>query len=411
MKPSIIFVDDESNILDALKRMLFPMRQAWDMTFCLGAPQALRILAKKQHDILVTDLLMPEMDGGKLLEEVHAHYPDMTRIVLSGHSGNKLALKASRYAHQFLAKPVQSDELKRAFERVVTLREVFISPCVQKLITRIDTLPTLPDIHRRIMSELNAPEPSMRLISDLIAQDMGLSVSMLKLMNSAFFGLRTKVSSPAHAVNLLGLDVISGLVLTVQLFSKFDATLHKGYDLDRLWKHCLSTGCVCKALAKFEGLTQTEQDELYVAGLLHDIGKLILLCSAQDTYETVLATCRKDNIPTWKAERDQLKCTHAELGAYLLGLWGISDKTITSVFHHHHLIEYSGDISLHATIVHVANALDHELNVDNPHYDQNRWDLNAIDHFGFTDRLPVWRNHAEAALKEACSNEHENPDC
>lgn len=410
MKPSIIFVDDEPNILDALKRLLYPMRQTWDMTFCLGALQALKILAKKKHDILVTDLLMPDMDGGKLLEEVHTRHPDMTRIVLSGHSGNALALKASRYAHQFLAKPVQSEELKRAIERVVTLREVFVSPCVQKLITRIDTLPTLPDVHRRIMAELNAPEPSMKLVADLISQDMGLSVSMLKLVNSAFFGLRTKVSSPTHAVNLLGLDVISGLVLTVQLFSRFDATQHKGYDLDRLWKHCLSTGCVCKALAQAEGFNQTEQDELYVTGLLHDVGKLILLCSDQDVYETILATCRKDNIAIWRAERDQLECTHAELGAYLLGLWGLSDKTITSVFHHHHLMEYPGDMPLHATIVHVANALDHELNVENPHYDRNRWDLDAIDHFGFADRLPVWKKYAEAALKEACSDEHENSD-
>jgi len=410
MKPSIIFVDDEPNILSALKRLLYPMRQEWDMTFCLGARQALNVLAKQEHNILVTDLLMPDMDGGKLLEQVHAHYPAMTRIVLSGHSGNKLALKASRYAHQFLAKPVQSDELKRAIERVVSLREVFVSPCVQKLITRIDTLPTLPEVHRRIMAELNVPEPSMKLVADLISQDMGLSVSMLKLVNSAFFGLRTKVSSPAHAVNLLGLDVISGLVLTVQLFSRFDATQHKGYDLDRLWKHCLSTGCICKALAQAEGLTQAEQDELYVAGLLHDVGKLILLCSDQEIYESVLATCRKDNTPIWRVERDQLECTHAELGAYLLGLWGLSDKTVASVFHHHHLLEYSGDIPLHATIVHAANALDHELNVENPHYDWDRWDHSAIDHFGFADRLHEWKHYAEAALKEACSHEHENPD-
>lgn len=410
MKPSILFVDDEPNILDGLKRLLYPMRQEWDLTFCRDARQALAVLAKHPHDIIVTDLLMPDMDGGKLLEAVHEQYPEMTRIVLSGHSGTKLALKASRYAHQFLAKPVQSEELKRAIARVVSLRDIFVSPCVQGLISRIDRLPTLPDVHRRIMTELNAPEPSMKLVASLISQDMGLSASMLKLVNSAFFGLRTKVSSPAHAVNLLGLDVISGLVLTVQLFSNFDATRHKGYDLDRLWRHCLSTGCICKALARAEGLNQTEQDELYVAGLLHDVGKLILLGSAQELYETILEKCRRDNVAIWRAERDQMDCTHAELGAYLLGLWGLSDKTITSVFYHHNLINYSGEHPHYAAVVHAANALDHECNVENPSYDKDRWNPDALERLGFADRLPVWREFAETALKEAYSDESESSD-
>jgi HD-like signal output (HDOD) protein len=410
MKPSILFVDDEPNILDGLKRMLYPMRQEWDMTFSLGARQALGVLEKKPHDIIVTDLLMPDMDGGKLLEEIHARYPEIIRMVLSGHSGKKLALKASRYAHQFLAKPLQPDKLKRSIERVLTLREVLINQEVQSLINKLDTLPALPEAHRRIMSELNAPEPSLKLVADLISQDMGLSASIMKLVNSAFFGLAARVSSPTHAVNLLGLDVISGLVLTVQLFSDFDQDLYKGYNLDGLWMHCLNTGRVCKALARAEGFDQAGQDDLYVAGILHDVGKLALLCTSPELYQEVLAACRGENSAVWKQEESFLNCTHAELGAYLLSLWGFSEKTIPTVFYHHRLGSYTGEYPLQTVIVHAANALDHELNVTNPGYDNDRWQLDAMERLGFADRLPAWRNIAEDALKEASADEHEDTD-
>lgn len=410
MKPSILFVDDDHNVLDGLRRMLHPMRQQWDMTFHSGARQALAAMESKPPDILVTDLLMPEMDGAKLLEEVHARHPQVIRIVLSGHSGKSLALKASRYAHQFLAKPLHPVDMARTIKRAVALRNVLLNPEVQKLIARLDTLPALPEVHRKIMGELNTPEPSMKRLAELISQDMGLSASMLKLVNSAFFGLRTRVSSPAHAVNLLGLEVISGLVITVQLFSSFDSSKYPGYSLNGLWRHSLSVGLICRAIAQAENLNATRQDDLYVAGILHDVGKLVLLCSAHELYTRTLEVCRADNVAIWMAEKGVLGCTHAELGAYLLSLWGFSDEIIPCIAQHHDLGEYAGDQPLMATIVHAANALDHELSVVNPGYARERWDGDAVERLGFAGRLPVWRDAAVAAMKEAAVHDGQNPD-
>lgn len=411
MKPSILFVDDEPNILDGLRRMLHPLRGEWDMRFARSARRALAELARAPCDILVTDLLMPEMDGGMLLEEVQARCPGTVRIVLSGHPGKGLALKASRYAHQFLAKPAQPEELTAMLRRVLALRAVLTNPTINALITRLDTLPALPEVYQRIMAELKAPEPSLCRVAELISQDMGLSASMMKLVNSAFFGLRTRVSSPMHAVNLLGLDVISGLVLTVRLFSSFEQDKHEGYRLDHLWRHSLNTGLVCRALARFEGMDQAGQDDLYIAGLLHDVGKLILLSAGQDLYEQVLTDCRATNRAVWRSETSLLGCTHAHLGAYLLTLWNFSERTIPCIACHHGLREYTADDPLMAAIVHAANALDHELNVVNPGYERDRWDVETLEKMGFTGRLARWRSVAESAIKEAVADELENPDC
>ncbi|GFK95988.1 Nitrogen regulation protein NR(I) [Fundidesulfovibrio magnetotacticus] len=405
MKPRLLFVDDESKVLDGLRRMLHPQRGRWDVSFRSSAAEAMQALDSQPHDVLVTDLLMPGMDGGRFLEEVHARHPGIIRLVLSGHSGRALALQAARYAHQFLAKPVDSEALVRTLERLLALRGVLTNPRVQELVHRLDTLPALPEVHQRILAELHSQEPDMGRIAALISQDMGLSASMLKLVNSAFFGLRTRVSSPAHAANLLGLDVIAGLVLTVHLFSSFDAARHKGYDLEGLWLHCLNTGNVCRALACAEGFAQSSQDDLYVAGILHDVGKLVLLCHAPDLYGEVLTASRAQNRAVWACERDILGCTHAELGAYLLSLWGFSEEMIRWIFTHHALAGEPEHTPLAAAIVHAANALDHELRVVNQRYERDRWRLPALEASGHAHRLEDWRGIAACVLREGPVNE------
>ena len=399
MKPSVLFVDDEPNVLSGIKRMLYPKRSVWDMTFCGGGREALQKLDETSYDILVTDLLMPEMDGAALLEAVFTRHPSVIRLVLSGQSEKQRIYKVSRYAHQFLAKPLQSEQLAQAIDRMISLRDVITNPDVQQLAASLDRLPALPAVHQRILLELQAPQPSMARLGELITQDMGLSATMLKLVNSSFFGLRSPASSPAFAVNLLGLDVISGLVVSTGLFHSFDPSKFPGYRLDGLWQHSLNTGLVCKAIARFEGLDASKQDDLYVAGILHDIGKLVLLSSAPEVYARTIAACQRDNTAIWRTETAALGCTHAELGAYLLSLWGFSEAVIPWVNAHHMLRAYPGEDSLLAGIVHAGNALEHELNVTHPEYDRQRWNFDAMQGMGLTSRLAAWRDVAETALR------------
>ncbi|MFP5222519.1 MAG: response regulator [Acidobacteriota bacterium] len=400
MKPSLVFVDDEPNALNGLKRMLHSMHDEWDMTFCLTARQALKAMDEKHRDILVTDLLMPEMDGVQLLELVHARHPGVIRIVLSGHSDKKLGLKAARFAHQFLPKPYQAEELKRVILRILSLREVLINPDAQTIVARMDTLPTLPRVHQEIMRELQKPEPSINLVSELITQDMGLSASIMKMVNSAFFGLKTKVSSLHHAINLLGLDIISALALSAHMFSSFDPSKIPGFDLDKLWGHSLSTGLLAKAVGRAEGLSTQEQDDLYIAGILHDVGKLAMLHHGQAFYAEVVARCREENSSIWHMERRILKSSHAELGAFMLSLWGLDEKIVLGVFQHHEPCRSGGDCSLIPAALHAANSFEHELNVIHPGYSVHPLDEEGLGRLGLADRIPAWRDACEKALKE-----------
>ena len=410
MKPSILFVDDEPNILNGLKRMLHSMQDHWDMTFCLTGQQALKELENKHPDIVVTDLLMPQMDGVQLLKEVHARHPEIIRIVLSGHSDKNLALKATLYAHQFLPKPYEAKELQKALKRIFSLRSILTNPEVQAVLSKMGTLPSLPKVHQLIMRELQKENPSVNRVAELIAQDIGLTASIMKLVNSAFFGLRTRVSSPHHAVNLLGLDVISALALSVHFFSSFDSSHYPGFDLDLLWKHSLATGLLSKTVGKIEGLSTQEQDGLYISGILHDIGKLALLSHGQTLYKDVISKCQEDNVSIWRMEQAILGTSHAEVGGYLLSLWGLDEEIIQSVCYHHDLENYVGDWPLTSAMVHAANCFEHELNEINPGYDHNPMDIEVLKKLGLADRLPAWREACEKVLKEVREHGHEDTD-
>ena len=113
----ILFVDDEPNILDGLRRMLFPMRKQWDMVFADSAPQAMEDLALEQFDVIVTDMRMPGTDGAELLDQVSKDFPEMVRLVLSGHWDPAMSLRSARNAHQYLTKPCSADVLKNTLER------------------------------------------------------------------------------------------------------------------------------------------------------------------------------------------------------------------------------------------------------------------------------------------------------
>ncbi|MBA3754367.1 MAG: HDOD domain-containing protein, partial [Nitrospira sp.] len=191
----------------------------------------------------------------------------------------------------------------------------------------------------------------------IVAKDLGMVTKILQLVNSAFFGLRTHVSDPEQAVALLGFDTIKSLVLSSQVFAQFDQTKLPSFSLDELWRHAMLTGTCARRIAKEEGATQQVMDEAFTAALLHDVGVLVLVANRPADYARVLELAHTTQVPDWTAEREVFGADHAHVGAYLLGIWGLSDGIVEAVaFHHHPGDNLAGGFSAVAA-VHVGNAL------------------------------------------------------
>lgn len=391
MRRRILFVDDETQLLSGLRRMLWDKRDTWDMYFAEGGAAALTLLEQTPVDLVVSDVRMPGMDGPEFLEIVRNRWPGTVRMILSGHSDRDFVFRSVKPAHQFLSKPCSPDDLKGAIDRVLHLGEIFTNTRLQNAITRIDTLPVLPSVFAELTEELRAPNASIKTIGEILSRDIGLTTGILKLVNSSFFGLPRRIVSTEQAVTMLGLETVRALVLSHYLFSRFDNRRYPGFGLGTLWDHSLGVARCAKALAALEGGDKTDKDACFMAGLVHDMGKLILAEVFEEDYRQVLATVNARNVTTWEVEMELLGATHAEIGAYLLGLWGFEESVVLGVAHHHEPERAGAKPPLTVALTHAANALEHEIVVINREYAPHPLRLPALEALGLAMKVPQWR--------------------
>ena len=403
MKKRILFVDDEPNILEGLQRMLRDMRQEWDMHFAKSGQEALDCLSREPFDVVISDMRMPGMDGAQLLTEVMRRHPQIVRIILSGHSDQDIILKAVRPAHQYLSKPCDPETLKSVVRRACAVRDLLADASIKRMISTMESLPTLPSLYVEIMEELRSPNASIQKTGKIISKDVGMTAKVLQLVNSAFFGLPRHVSSPGQAVALIGLDTVKALVLSVHIFTQFAPK--ELTSLEGLWKHSLTTSLFAKIIAREENQKQTFIDDCFMTGLLHDLGKLILSVNLPDRYRQIHAGAIERNISLWDAEREVLGVTHSEVGAYLLGLWGLPDDTVEGLaFHHCPNACQRSNFSL-LTAVHSANALAHEECAEKSMEVLPHIDVDYLSKLGIANRLPRWKEVCSKALKEGAIND------
>lgn len=387
----IVFVDDEPRILEGLQRMLRPLRHEWEMSFADSGEEALRILASSPFDVVVTDMQMPGMNGAALLAEVRQRHPQVVRIILSGYANLELICKSVGPAHQYLSKPSDAETIKLTVSRACALRDLLADDALQLLVSKLQSLPSLPTLYTELIAELQAPDPSIKKVGDIISRDLGMTPKILQMVNSAFFGIRRHISSPTEAVSLLGLDTIVTLAITVQIFSQLDRARVPGFSPDALYAHSQRVALFAKRIARAEGADSKVFNDAFTAGLLHDVGQLVLVANQPEQYTEVLRLAQTEQFPIDRAERQVFGATHAEVGAYLLGLWGLPTAIVEAVAFHHlpglSMIQGFGAL----TAVHASNVIALELQADQQERCRAVLDLDYLTNIGLPDRFPVWR--------------------
>lgn len=395
-KKRVLFVDDEPNILDGLRRMLRSMRKEFELCFADGGTNALTILNDKGFDIIVSDMRMPGMDGAQLLAEVKKVSPQSIRIMLTGQADEESVLRTVGVVHQFLAKPCDPVKLKEILRRSSALHQTLEDGHLKDIITTIDTLPSIPQIYMELQEKMADPEAELKEIADIIAKDVAMTAKILQLVNSAFFGIFQKVESPLRAVSLLGLDTIKALVLGLHVFSNKSQNTNRAL-IDEIGRHSMAVGAYAKKIAHAETGDENIESQAFFAGILHDIGKLILISTMAKEYDEVLATSTDHKLTIYETEKQIFNTTHCEMGAYLVGLWGFQIEVIEALGFHHQLQNYPAESFTPALAVHVANVFEHELHAENANGSAPQLDMDYINSRGYTSKLHNW--------KELCQTE------
>ncbi len=359
----ILFVDDEPRVLGGIRRQLSSLFDECVIVFVESGAAALRVLAQpgNQFDVIITDIRMPGMDGITLLKRVQQLYPHMMRIVLSGHVERDSAMRAIGLAHQFLSKPCTADSLHLILKKAFVLRTLLTSLKLKQLVARLNTLPSLPILYNQLLDEIYQPDASINKIGQIIAQDIGMTAKILQLVNSAFFGLRRQISDPAQAVVYLGLDTVKSLVLSVHVFEQLRAAGQGGLSLTRLQEHSIAVGTLARKIAQAEQVDRQVEDYAFAAGILHEVGRLILAANLPHDY-TQVGQLMEQGTHLIHAEEQIFGATHAEVGAYLLGIWGLPDpvvETVAFLFNPLDLPVQNQQFTA-LTAVHIANQLLHQ---------------------------------------------------
>ena len=387
----ILFVDDEAMILESLRRSLHSLRQAWHMSFATSGAEALEILDETPFDVIVTDICMPEMSGAELLEAVRQRYPHVVRIAITGQASEANLLLCTGPVHRFLTKPTEVETLQAVIDHVFELRELLATEKLQTVTARLTSLPSPQSLCHELLEELQSPEASLTKVAHFILQDIGMTTKVLHVVNSAFFGVGRTMTSVEEAVKLLGLDIVKALVLSVQLLKSFDETSLEGFSLNMLWDHSMTVATYAKQIANIDKAEQPVVNGAFFAGLLHDVGKLVLAAEIPEDYGTVLKLAAESKLAAVEAEHEILGATHAEVGAYLLGLWGFSNSVIEAIAFHHQPVRSRGRGLSAVTVVHVADVLAHTDGQTDQTGSEPMVDMDYLDQVGLTDRLVVWQ--------------------
>ncbi len=389
-KKTILFVDDEPNILSGLKRMFRPMRKTMRFRFAQSVPEALDVMAQEQIDVVVSDMRMPGMDGTALLMTVKKQHPHAIRIILTGQADDASIMRTIGVAHQLLTKPTDPEVFKQVIKRASALQDLMVDEALKKLISEVGNLPSLPETYADLQRLLREPDSSLADVAKIIEQDLAMSAKILQLVNSAFFGLYKHINSPTRAVNLLGMDTIKALVLGVGVFTEIKSRPSKIFNINTLWSHSMATAAYAGKIAGAISQDQEMIDHCFIAGLLHDVGKLLLFSRLPKQYEQAVSVARQTGCTLEKAELHIFGTGHGEVGGYLIGLWGLPGPVVEAITFHHRLDTYPALSLCPALIVHVADYIYSRLTPDTciglpPDLNQQ-----AIEQTGVQEHIGEW---------------------
>lgn len=358
---AILFVDDDAKLLKGLRRMLRGESKRWDMRFAESGEEALDQLRQRPADVVVSDIRMPGMDGIELMERVLEQHPDTVRIAMSGFSSADLSSLSALTVHRFLSKPCGREDLVRVIEDSLQRQSLVEDNTLRRMIATVHRLSSVPGTVRRLNEVLEREDSvSLSEVGAVIAEDVAMSAKIMHLVNSPFFGFARHIESPEQAVSLLGLDVVRSLALSFHLFAEFDAAGTPGFTLDYLWQHSLRVSRIAKEIAREIGCPREDMDHAFIAGLLHDVGKVVLATRFPERFNTALDSVRAGGLLLYEAERQEFGCGHDRVGGYLMGLWGLPEAELAAIAHHHDPAEAEGS-PLVVAAVHMANVFDHRL--------------------------------------------------
>ena len=253
-------------------------------------------------------------------------------------------------------------------------------------------MPSLPTNYLAITRELNSDEPSVDNVAQIVEDDPAMTITVLRLVNSGFFGRSSRINSVKEAIGMLGLDLLRSLALASGIFSKYEST--PTFSIEQFAFRSVRVGSLAKQLATGSKADKHTLEKVFISGMLCDIGLLMLNTTISDKYNTIRAQAAQTGERIMTVEKQVLGATHAELGAYLMGLWGFDDDIVEAIAFHHHPEEATASIALQPLVfVHAADSL---IPPNNCNPEPSIINTDYLTSLGLLNHLSEWQTLAES---------------
>lgn len=335
MEKRILFVGGQQPLCEEFRTCCARQDETWTADWAGTGSAALALIERSSFDAVLVDARLSGSDGVDLLDKVARHQPQAFRLVLSDPEDTATTVQCVGRAHQHLVKPCSAPMILEALRQAGALAAWLPSDAVRGLVAQMWWVPSPPTIYSQILAEANSPDASVEKIGELIARDPAVTAKILQLANSLMFALRTRVTHPVEAVTHVGLETTKALVLFAHTFSSFDPLNKSGFSAEALWRHSAMTTQLARRIAILEQGGSALADEAFTAGLLHDIGKLLFAANLPAPFGQALALTETNSCTLWEAENQILGASHAEVGACLLGIWGLPLPLVQAAASHH----------------------------------------------------------------------------
>jgi HD-like signal output (HDOD) protein len=384
----ILIADADSKAWDEFRLAL---GDSWIVVGAATGSAAMAEAQKQPFDVVVANYQLPELDGAELLNRVRVANPKTLRFIAAAEAQKDQVVCHVLGGHQFLAVPFDRATLKTSIERSMTV-DYGMSNSMRDLVGRIRTFPTIPSLYLEIVNALKDPNASTEDVGAIIAKDMAMTTKLVQVLNSAYFGLPRTITDPTEAVGILGFETVKSLTMTVKLLSQYDKVKPVYFSIDSIWRHSTNVARTARVMALLETGDNECSATAYTAGLMHDLGKVILAANFDEQYQGAHAVARRQQVPLWEVEKDIFGASHGEIGAYLLSLWGMSAQVVQVAALHHNPLGAGDKGFTPLTAVHVANALEYEGVADSDDLPVAVLDSAYLRELGLEERVHLWRD-------------------
>lgn len=391
----ILFVDDSPEILTSLERMM--KKSPWKVSFAEGGLEALDMLEETSFDVVVTDLNMPEVNGVKLLKIIQKEFPHLVRIVYSGNLTKESVREVATFTHRFIAKPCTMDQMIQTIENTLFIYSSLDSDAIRKVLTNTGSIPSLPRIYTELMSNIENPSFSLKEAARLIASDVGMTANILKQIN--LLGHSKDISNIDQAVSLLGLDSIKAIALTSHIFCSLEIPSIPYFSAEQLNRHSMLTARFAQEITLIETDDRSLAESAFVAGVLHDLGIILLASNFPAKYTSVLERVQNANRPIAEVEKNLIGISHCGIGSYLLALWGFPKDILAAVAFHENPSEIPSESFSLLTAIYAGSVLAHHFEQEISNGEQLLESSSYLEQIGCNSRIKFWVTRCSELFK------------